>query len=505
MHAGDKCLIPRGSNYDENNFVDTELMQNHDEIENQVVKFKRTRGVLAQALLTTIVTLVTASCGMPIGYSAILLPQLKSGNETLQIDDEMGSWIASVHSAATPIGSLVSGTIMDFFGRKKTLQIACLPLIVGWIFITSSHNHNLILVGRVVAGIAVGLTAAPCQVYIGEVSDPKLRGMFSSIPFASYTFGILLVYLLGTAAHWRLVAGLSIILPTVAIIVIWFLPESPVWLVRKGLIDEANKACYWLRGGNVQQAKKDMEQLINRAKEDQLRSAQNYESTFKMFCTSRVLKPFAILNIFGLLQGLSGVYLIVFYAVDIISTMDNGMNEFLAAVLTAGVRFLFTIVASILLLFVGRRPIALTSAIGTALSSFCLALLLYSNCYNKSILVPIVLLTYIATSTIGLLVLPAVLVGELFPMRIRGLAGSITFTNINLTIFLITKFFPMLHSLVGVHGFFLIFGVCSLIGSIFLYITLPETKNKSLNEIEDYFSQKGGLWVTRKKENNNNI
>ncbi|KAK4875499.1 hypothetical protein RN001_011921 [Aquatica leii] len=512
MHAGVKCLIPdnrigSNNNYDEicNNFTETELLQNENEAENQVAKFKQSRGLLAQSLLTAIVTILTASAGMPIGYSAILLPQLKSVNGSLQIDDEMGSWIASIHSAATPVGSLLSGVFMDYFGRKATLQLSCLPLIAGWVFITSSHNHTLILVGRVLAGTAVGLIAAPCQVYVAEVSDPKMRGMLSGIPFASYAFGILLVYMLGTAAHWRIVAGLSVILPTLAILVFFFLPESPVWLVRKGQVEKASKACYWLRGGNLPQMKQEIEQLIKRAKEEKLHREQHPQSTWRTFCTPQVLKPFMIVNIFGLFQSLCGVYLIVFYAVEIISTMGNEMNEFLAAVLTAGVRFVFTIVASILLAFVGRRTISLISAIGTSLTAFCLALLLYSECYSKTYFVTVILLLYVATNTIGFLVLPGVLVGELFPTKIRGLAGSLTFTNFNLTIFGVTKIFPYMKALLDIHGFFLLFGVFSFIASIFLYLTLPETKNKSLNEIEDYFLQENILWITRKQSSNNSI
>lgn len=101
----------------------------------------------------------------------------------------------------------MSGMLMDMFGRKTTLQIASIPLVLGWILIAFSSNHALILLGRLVAGIAVGFTAAPSQVMIGEISEPHLRGIFSSVPFTSYAFGILVVYALGSWLHWRLVAG----------------------------------------------------------------------------------------------------------------------------------------------------------------------------------------------------------------------------------------------------------------------------------------------------------
>ncbi|KAF2901969.1 hypothetical protein ILUMI_04218 [Ignelater luminosus] len=100
---------------------------------------------------------------MPIGYSAVLLPQLKSINGSLQINEEMGSWIVSIHSAATPFGAFLSGTLIDFLGRKLTLQISCIPLICGWVFVGLAKNHAFLLVGRALAGMAVGLMAAPGQ------------------------------------------------------------------------------------------------------------------------------------------------------------------------------------------------------------------------------------------------------------------------------------------------------------------------------------------------------
>lgn len=140
---------------------------------------------------------------------------------------------------------------MDMFGRKATVQMSSIPLILGWILIAFSPNHTLILIGRLIAGTSVGLVAAPAQVLISETSEPNLRGIFSSVPLASYSFGILLVYMLGAWLNWRLVAALSAVLPIIAAITLFFLPETPVWLLKKGKTDEARQALCWLRGDNV--------------------------------------------------------------------------------------------------------------------------------------------------------------------------------------------------------------------------------------------------------------
>lgn len=88
---------------------------------------------------------------------------------------------------------------------------------------------------------------------IGEISEPYVRGIFSSVPFASYSFGILLVYAMGTITNWRVVAALSTILPVIAALVFFFLPESPTWLARQGRTEEATKSLTWLRGGDISQ------------------------------------------------------------------------------------------------------------------------------------------------------------------------------------------------------------------------------------------------------------
>uniref|UniRef100_A0A1Y1L0W9 Major facilitator superfamily (MFS) profile domain-containing protein n=2 Tax=Photinus pyralis TaxID=7054 RepID=A0A1Y1L0W9_PHOPY len=485
-----------------NKTADTEPLQKEGNAESEVEP-KDSRRLITQILLTAIVTIVTASAGMPIGYSAILLPQLKSMNGSLQVDDEMGSWIVSVHSAASPIGALLSGTLMDYFGRKMTLQLCCIPLIAGWIVIMSSHNHALILVGRILAGTAVGVVAAPCQVYIAEMSDPNLRGMFSSIPFASYSFGILLVYMLGTAANWRMVAGICMVLPAMSMILFCCLPESPAWLVKKGRIEKATRSYHWVNGGSTAKVKREIQQLVTRVENEGAQSKATQRSLWRTFLSSNVLKPFVIVNIFGLFQSLTGVYVIVFYAVMIISTMQNsGLNEFHAATLTAAVRFIAAIAASVLLAFTGRRAIALLSTIGTALSALCLSIFLQTD-YSNTYLILSLLIFYVAANTIGLMILPGVLVGELFPLKVRGIAGSLSFTIINLTMFSFAKIFPFMKSLIGIGNCFLFFGVTSIAGSIFLYATLPETKNQTLNDIEDYFMQENLLWITRNRRRRN--
>lgn len=230
--------------------------------------------------------------------------------------------------------------------------------------------------------------------------------------------------------------------------------------------------------------------------------AQNEKKlTSATFFQPEVMKPLIIINIFNILQVLSGTYLIVFYAVDILKNIQGteNLDHFVTAILTACVRFIFSIAGSFLLTLIGRRTLALTSGLGTALSTLFLAMLLYQNCKVPEYAPAALVLIYVATNTMGFMILPGVMLSELFPAKVRGVAGGFTFMIFNFTLFGVAKLFPLVRNSVGVSGVFWIFAAVGIIASFFLYLTLPETTGQTLSEIEDYFQKPGFLWIGRNK------
>ncbi|XP_076179847.1 trehalose transporter 1-like protein [Ptiloglossa arizonensis] len=468
------------------------------------------KGVLAQCLVSGAVLLLAAGGGMPIGYSAILLPQLAEDNGTMHADLELRSWIASVHSLATPIGSLLSGPLVDGIGRRCSLQLSAVPLCAGWIIMGFSKNITSLLIGRIVLGFAVGLMAVPAQVLLGEMADPGLRGFLTGGSLAFYCLGILLVYALGASFTWDTVAFCGTVLPVIALIALTLIPESPAWLVRQKKRGKAKKALLWLRGGNMEQVNTEIATLEARAKTDLAQKItsmswlEQVSSAISTILDPSILKPLTIINIFNLLQLISGTYIIVFYAVDLVEDIGGDtINNYLAAVITAVIRLLFSFVASVLLLKVGRRSLGMLSALGSAAASLLLAGYMLSKKESSSLdiyVVGICLLIYVGANTLGLMVLPILMVAELLPQRARGIGGGFNFFLFNLLVFVVTKVFPTVSEAVGVTGIFTIFGAAALLEAVFIYVALPETKDRTLQEIEDYFQQDNLLWVTRLKE-----
>jgi len=147
---------------------------------------------------------------------------------------------------SAPIGALLGGFLMEMVGRLRTLQIGAIPCVTGWILIALSTNISMLLIGRLLSGLATALATSPAIVYITEVARPELRGSMISFGPTLASFGMVLSYLKGAYLPWRLVAWLSIIYAVVPIILVQFLvPESPVWLVSKGRLDDAKRSLEW--------------------------------------------------------------------------------------------------------------------------------------------------------------------------------------------------------------------------------------------------------------------
>lgn len=246
------------------------------------------------------------------------------------------------------------------------------------------------------------------------------------------------------------------------------------------------------------QAKTETEHLIHRFENE----TQNQKKiTTAALLQPEVVKPLIIINVFNILQILSGTYLIVFYAVDLLKNIHGTENidHFVIAILTACVRFIFSITGSVLLTLVGRRTLAITSGLGTALSTLFLAVLLQQHCQVPDYGPAVLVLIYVAMNTIGFMILPGVMLSELFPAKVRGVAGGFTFMIFNFVLFGVAKAFPFVQSSVGSSGVFWIFALVGIVASVFLYLTLPETKGQTLSEIEDYFQRNGFLWIGKQK------
>jgi hypothetical protein len=221
---------------------------------------------------------------------------------------------------------------------------------------------------------------------------------------------------------------------------------------------------------------------------------------WKQYLKPQVYKPFNIIHIFNIMQIVCGTHLFIYYSVDIISGLnrDGSLNIKLTTILISTVRVVFMAVSCIMSVWIGRRTICISSGLGSGISAVLIGIFVYMQNIQTWIIIGLVLI-YVAFNTYGYFVTPPIMVGEILPSKIRCLAGAYIYTMNDIGMFCATKAFPSVVRAVGTHGIFWIFGVSSLLCSLYLYLLLPETKGRSLVQIEEYFLQPNVLWLTRNK------
>ncbi|XP_058458314.1 facilitated trehalose transporter Tret1-2 homolog isoform X2 [Malaya genurostris] len=431
---------------------------------------------------------------MTNGFSAILLPQLQKPDSSIQISSAQSSWIASMAPLPMAAGCLLGGLLMEKFGRKTTHLILNISFAVGFCVLSMALTYDMILVGRFITGFSCGLVGPPASVYIAETSHPKYRGiLLAGVTFA-VSSGILVSHVFGTFFHWKMAALFCSFFMAVSYIFVVLCPESPTWLLSKGKRHEAECAFHWLRGYDAESTKEfnDMAAKYG-GNNDASASKESPPTLMENVLRKEFIIPLVTLLLFFFTMQFSGVNIVAFYSISLMrTTIGNNINEYLAMLIVDLVRVITSLLACILLRSVGRRPLAMLSGCGTTVSLIGLSIFLYFQTsiqlyQNLSWMSLIFLISYIIFIGIGLFPLPWCMSGEIFPIATRGIGSGLTSSFNFICFFIVIKTGPTLFETVGTNGTFMVYGIISLIGTLLLYMILPETKNRTLQEIEDTF------------------
>ncbi|KAB0791101.1 hypothetical protein PPYR_02901 [Photinus pyralis] len=467
---------------------------------------KKFKAVLPQILAVAIAATFHIVVGMSLAYSAILLPQLEESQNvtgSIQVTKTEGSWIASVLVIFTPAGALVAGVIMDAIGRLNMLKLASIPCVLGNVLIAMATNVPMILSGRILLGIGSAWATSPAIVYITEIAKADLRGSLISMAPGFASLGMVLVYLKGWFLDWRLVAWLTNIYVVVPAILIMFIPESPAWLVSKGRIEQARKSLEWINRfqpqpehksesfAEMQLAYLQKEHMIKKEQEAQSLGGNGVLRKLKMFARPTACKPLVILTGLFFFQQFSGIYITLFYAVTFFKDIGSTINPYLASVFIGTVRFVMSIANTWFMRRFRRRTLIAVSCAGMAVC-MCVSALFTKWIQDRTTThtwVPVLmLLLYVVASMLGLLSIPWTMTAELFPLEIRGVAHSISYSLAQLLMFASIQCYYDLTNLVGgSSGLQYFFAAVSLGALLYSFIFLPETHRKKLKDIEAYF------------------
>lgn len=337
----------------------------------------------------------------------------------------------------------------------------------------------------------------PGSVYMAEVSCAKLRGVFTTWNAIFFSFGILLVYALGFLLQndWGTVAVVTAVLPTFGLLLMYFfVPESPTWLISKNRLEEARQSLCKIYGVQTHNdgVLEEIESLVNYKEKTKIsHDNKTCTSQLKQLLQPNCLKPFVLVLTYFFFQQFSGSFVVVFYAIDIVKEAGVTMDPYTAIVTIAFTRFFSSILVSFLSKIYGRRPLSIVSGAGMTICMITLALYLFLITKNTFTWIPIVLLmAYFFTSTLGFLTMPFAMAAECFPGKIRGTATGFVTCVAYIFNFVTVKVYPNMVETMKSEGVFCFYGGVALVGTVFIVVCLPETKGKSLEEIEEYFSGK---------------
>jgi MFS transporter, SP family, xylose:H+ symportor len=448
-----------------------------------------------------IVCAVAALGGLLFGYDWVVIGGAKPFYEKYfeLTSERLIGWANSCALLGCLAGSLASGLFTDRFGRKKILILSAFLFAVSSVCTGWAQSFSLFVVWRIAGGSAIGLASNVSPLYIAEVSPREWRGRLVSLNQLTIVVGILAAQVVnwriaqpvpdGATAEmirlswngqyaWRWMFTAVAVPSAVFFVSAWFVPESPRWLAKRGAQEQARAIL--ARIGGAAYADREMREIS--ASGGPERSEASRARWSDLFAPG-LLRILGIGVFLAVLQQWSGINVIFNYAEEIYRGAGYNVNGILFnIVITGAINLVCTLLALGFVDKFGRRAFMLMGSAGIAISHTLLGLAYHFGMKG----LPVLVLTLCAIGCYAMSLAPItwVLISEIFPNRVRGLAVSISVSALWIACFLLTFTFPVLNSALGPAGtFWLYAGIC-LVGFLFVLLRVPETKGKSLEQIE---------------------
>jgi sugar porter (SP) family MFS transporter len=452
----------------------------------------------ARAMYVWLVATAGALGGLLFGYDWVVIGGAKPFYERFfHLDSPaLEGWAMSCALIGCLFGAISSGSLSNRFGRRRMLTLA------GVVFATSSLGTGLafhfsaFVVWRILGGYAIGLASGISPMYIAEISPAHLRGRLVSLNQVAIVFGILLAQIVnwliarpvprGASANdiliswngqvgWRWMFAITAVPSLLFLIASLLVPESPRWLAGKGRHYEAFRVLEKLGGQRYAQGVSQDLATVSVGRPDR--------SVLAELRSSGLTRVLVLGVVLAVLQQWCGINVIFNYAQEIFAAAGYQVSDILFnIVVTGAVNVVFTFVAFFTIDRFGRRFLLLTGLCGLLLIYTILGVLYRMHLQGKPMLV--LVLAAIACYAMSLAPATWVVIAEIFPNRIRSMAMSISVTTLWWACFLLTYTFPLLNAALGAAGTFWTYAAVCLAGTVFLFLRLPETKGKTLEEID---------------------
>ena len=385
------------------------------------------------------------------------------------------------------IGAIIGGKAADFFGRRRVLLVTAAIFGIGALTSAIAPSPAILIVSRVVLGLAIGLASTNVPVYLSEVAPARARGWVVSLFQLAVTIGIVIAYLTDYAfagmEGWRWMLGLAVVPALVFGAGMFFLPETPRWLIRGGQHEVAHRVLIRIR----ELADVDVE-----IEEIKASLAQQTESGRWVDLLSQQVRPALIVGLgLAIFQQITGINTVIYYAPKILQAagFNSASGAILATVGVGVVNVSMTIIAMFLVDRAGRRPLLLVGIAGmiVTLGMLGLSFRISNQSVQLAWIAVICLMGYVASFAISLGPIFWLMIAEIYPLKIRGLAEGMAATFNWGSNLLVSLTFLTLVEKLGASSTFLLYAFASVASWLFAYYLVPETKGRTLEEIEAFW------------------
>lgn len=423
--------------------------------------------------------------GMHYGWSSPALPKLMAPGSPIPVTtNSQGSWIASLSLLGDLVGAPLSALGADHLGRKTTIILGGIPYFVAWIMIAFTGSLEVLYCARFLAGIGDGVAYTIIPMYIGEIAEDNIRGLLGTTICTMADLGILMIYMIGPYVEIMTGALVSAIFPLVLLLTFWCMPESPYYLLMRGKEEAAKNSLQKLRG------KADVDSELN-----EMSGVVEYQMTQSGSLKEILVIPSnrkALLILVGLkaAQQFSGITAFLFYVQIIFEKSGGRLSAAMSSILFGLVQLISSVSSSLVVDRLGRKPLLIMSCIGTAIALFVQGSYFYlQDCTDIDVVpynwVPMVsMLFFVITYSFGLGVIPYMMPGELFPTNIKAKALCIMDLYLALAAFAVAKIYQVIADAFGSYVPFFLFTICCIFSLAFVILCVPETKGRSLEEIQ---------------------
>lgn len=435
------------------------------------------------------ITLIAAVGGFLFGYDTGIISGAQLYiTKDLTVSDTQKQWIVGSLLVGAVIGAWIASSLAERIGRKWTKVWSGTTYVVGGLASAFAPTITVLLGARFVLGLAVGTASFVSVEYISEQVPARIRGGVTSFNQLMITSGILVAYLVaagfqGVSGTWRWMLGLSVVPGLVLALGMVTVPRSPRWLIAHDRVDEARDVLRRTR--TDEEAEQEIEAMTEAA-------GRSHDIRLRTLFTGR-LRPLMMVGLaLAVFQQLIGVNTVVYYSATILNDTGLSVSTSVLQAVTVGItNVIFTVVAIALLDRVGRRPLLLVGTVGATLSLVALGLWFAIDSWQAlTWLALIFLLTFMASFAVGLGPVFWLMISEIYPLGVRSRAMSIATIANWAANFLVSFFFLALVGSIGEPATFWIYAGFGVIATVYFSVRVPETKDRTLEEIESELGAK---------------